>query len=1679
MGQQPCFTANPDNFRNLLSRLQDGDTVFLEEGEYKGPFEIDKSLCICGDPQQTVIFSTDEPALCICAPNVHIQNLHLIRTIGGIDGELVLIANNGCVPSMENVRCLGRVQDATWKNQRWELPDRIDFGEIENGRIFESSISVHLGEPSSIESDHEWVQVQPKMVMPGSQELSIRIDTVDIPPGTNLLTSIRISSNGVIIPVSAKVVPRKIADRLENVQSENDVAQIWGYQLIGESTVDKLLIHFQVPEQNYNTSSYADKQKTATAYLQNELKRIPRKFFLRNLGIGRSADEINVEMSLDHEDSGLDPDSHLLSGYVSVTLKGALNSTNQQPLRIFAVSFSKNYRPSGDGFTCPYLIQLVHDPGRTYGVPIDIIEKISEQPLRDQLLPGPDQIAVWDSMLKIEQNIAESRQFTVSYHRHNFGIATSRVTFEILPESGRNAVQSQFPVKDLQQRLKRAINDLIHLIRHSELVDDRSNGILLGSIDSYDPDRNMIKIKLEEGLKERILVDPNYLPQTGNLSYNAYGDIAQIKRKRNALADFNKGRFQNPNLSVFFFNASQARLPDERTTIKTSDLLLPHANAEQIESVETVLSSPDMVLIQGPPGTGKTTVIAEICFQVARRGGKTLIASQANLAVDNALSRLIHHPIIRALRRGKAERVEEEGLPFLEDNVIETWLQNTSSDCESRLRRSENNIQIFKQLLESSELFDAYLKTEQQFNSKTKKLVNDIHLLESNIKNRSDHLIELNSEFTRIKSLHDQLSNLTLLKHDSGWNCTDTEVFVAEIRKFITSTKLDSIFRSSQKIEAYCRVIEIDIPVKSIIHRPFWFKNLLPSMIEQFNQDISFAMPSLRIMKEFLIAVNILNSFKDKSKNLINQIDTIKIEVNRLEFLAAGEETKKKDIRKIREILDAWRERRIDVEMNILNKASRNLGITTSELPVPEEILSLTHRSEFSLQVNWEQWIKELVSDINDRIRREKEIVNAISKAEKIKNRLSTHTNDISKVSPLQIENQTALYRKKYSANEEVQQYMVMLDQDTMELHRQLTTEKSIFDIVFSFMFGDRKTDDYAKLAALIIILDELLKKIQSRNELRSEIRDSICSFYRRSYAKTEQALNEEDSRLNERMHNINKKLYLLKKEIKTITEELNEIKHSSKPLTHDLAEKKASVKQLLNSLCEKLPAQHIISKSARRCLVEELDNDLYFQEFIQKVELCQQTISNLGVELTLLNPEASVQEIAASLHRGFQKITIQISETEKEAVLLKEKLCVLKTKYEKFATVLESQRSWWEKTWQAIPRRLIPEVVGGDIFNIAYLEKIRDQFRYWQIELDSEEQYLLKYQKIVNEWIARLRNPTRQDQVELKTIYLENANVIGITCSQAASRFFSESFKMFDVVIIDEVSKCTPPELLIPALKGKKIVMVGDYRQLPPMFQDETIEEIAETLGYSSSDLHFIKDSLFKMSFEFADPLNKVMLKRQYRMHPVIMNAINQFYDNRLICGIADPETTRRHGVEDSILQSTHHLVWVTIPIGKEYGEKQDGTSFSNQSEVDAIIKLCSHMNDSWNQQMKKDIHLRSKEVGIITFYMSQLKLIETELEQHLFPALKIRTGTVDRFQGMEKPIVIVSMVRNNNRGNIGFASKTERVNVAFSRAQELLVIVGCHELFVNSRSGAGDAYRNVSDVVRKHGGFVHVSDL
>jgi superfamily I DNA and/or RNA helicase len=409
----------------------------------------------------------------------------------------------------------------------------------------------------------------------------------------------------------------------------------------------------------------------------------------------------------------------------------------------------------------------------------------------------------------------------------------------------------------------------------------------------------------------------------------------------------------------------------------------------------------------------------------------------------------------------------------------------------------------------------------------------------------------------------------------------------------------------------------------------------------------------------------------------------------------------------------------------------------------------------------------------------------------------------------------------------------------------------------------------------------------------------------------------------------------------------------------------------------------------------------------------------------------------------------------------------------------LNNQRNWWRNTWQLIPKDIKPDIPDPELLTPDFLTSIQQYFEPWQQQLTQAESYLNRYESTMQNWIDRLRNPSETDLEAIRKKYLDNVNVVGITCMKSAKWSFSQKFSKFDVVIIDEVSKSTPPELLIPALKGKKVVMIGDYRQLPPILDEENLDELAEELSVPREKVQFLENSWFKQQFEAATSVQKGITQKlniQYRMHPQIMEAINQFYnegDGGLSCGLADPDNQRAHNLGGELIREDQHIIWVKIPSNQNFREEQLGTSYQNNKEVAIIEKLCEQMNKAWAAKVANGEP--KKEIGIITFYGAQLRLIDERISRtNRFPNLDIRTGTVDRFQGMEKSVVIVSMVRNNHQRIVGFAKTPERVNVAFSRAKELLVIVGCHDLFTSI-----PIYKEVSKVVERYRGFIDVSSI
>ncbi|MDA1467280.1 AAA domain-containing protein [Brachyspira hyodysenteriae] len=176
--------------------------------------------------------------------------------------------------------------------------------------------------------------------------------------------------------------------------------------------------------------------------------------------------------------------------------------------------------------------------------------------------------------------------------------------------------------------------------------------------DTLDDTRDLSKEEIRQYVDENIF---KYFNDDGFIALSAVGDFALIRRLRESIASLERDEGYCPNLALWLFDISKAEIPNINS-VKIDKWLNKSIenNREQNIAVRKMLATKDVCLIQGPPGTGKTTeVIAEAIYQFALRGERVLIASQTNLAVDNALERLAKEPIIRAIRLNARKKVQK------------------------------------------------------------------------------------------------------------------------------------------------------------------------------------------------------------------------------------------------------------------------------------------------------------------------------------------------------------------------------------------------------------------------------------------------------------------------------------------------------------------------------------------------------------------------------------------------------------------------------------------------------------------------------------------------------------------------------------------------------------------------------------------------------------------------------------------------------------------------------------------------------------------------------------------------------------------------------------------------------------------------------------------------------------
>ena len=312
-----------------------------------------------------------------------------------------------------------------------------------------------------------------------------------------------------------------------------------------------------------------------------------------------------------------------------------------------------------------------------------------------------------------------------------------------------------------------------------------------------------------------------------------------------------------------------------------------------------------------------------------------------------------------------------------------------------------------------------------------------------------------------------------------------------------------------------------------------------------------------------------------------------------------------------------------------------------------------------------------------------------------------------------------------------------------------------------------------------------------------------------------------------------------------------------------------------------------------------------------------------------------------------------------------------------------------------------------------------------------------------------RLRLRETELEIKINADLFEQARVVSCTLIGSAYRLMER--RHFGTLFIDEAAQALEPACWAAILHADRVIMGGDHQQLPPTVKSLAAARggLADTLMQKVASLH---------------PQCVTLLTMQYRMNEDIMTFSSRwFYDGLLQ---AAPEVAHRQ-----ISPLDTPLMWLDTSALDHSEHASRGTSRSNADEARLVIHT---LRDYIEMLSPQKIESERVDFGIITPYRGQARLLRRLLKmQHYFRRLRrhITVGTVDGFQGQERDVIVISLVRANAEGQIGFLRDLRRMNVAITRARMKLIIVGNAHTLSHHRF-----YRALIQHVKEHGTLVTI---
>lgn len=356
------------------------------------------------------------------------------------------------------------------------------------------------------------------------------------------------------------------------------------------------------------------------------------------------------------------------------------------------------------------------------------------------------------------------------------------------------------------------------------------------------------------------------------------------------------------------------------------------------------------------------------------------------------------------------------------------------------------------------------------------------------------------------------------------------------------------------------------------------------------------------------------------------------------------------------------------------------------------------------------------------------------------------------------------------------------------------------------------------------------------------------------------------------------------------------------------------------------------------------------------------------------------------------------------------------------------------ESKMSEIARKFTPNKIINALVN-KNLKDLKEN------KLKGYENYQESFKQILQTITSKSAQNTETEKFFIKNIKLIFGTLIGI------SSWSNFREIVFDLVIIDEAGRATLSELLVPCIKARKIIFVGDHKQLAPIIDDDVANNLKE---YSKEE---VITSLFEQLYESNTnfPNLKHRLTYNYRAHESICNLYsNVFYEGELKTK-SEINKLKQHNIP---FYKTN-AIWLNTSRLKDRADEQKGTGKINRCNAKVILK---ELEDLLEHCKKNNLS-----IGIITPYKDQKYYLDNSLKDviraYKDEKLEIDIGTVDSFQGSDRDIIFYDCVRSGDgkKSKIDFIADEKRLNVSLSRSKKLLLIVGDIEFLYKSSTNKG----------------------